>query len=197
MITSLLSMRDGSQHATLLIEGLRSITTLEARDNLRALHRIIADCEVKGMKRLEVEVRLIQACYHILLRNLGTQSDLAVGPSLQNALDLCKQYPDTAGSFLRIYQFIKTIAIDGRQVRSTIYNRDLQVLWWSWPKHKIGNVKYCDNRHPYSGATSPNCPECGRETPKPEKIDPMTFLKEGDFIVAMRSVSLEEKCWRV
>ena len=186
---ALRSMNDDSEHMTVLVRGLYSLTRDEANTNLKALNSMITECETRSLKRLEVEIRLIQMCYHILLEDLGAASNFNVGASLHRTLSLCQTYPDTAGVLLTTYNAIR-LALIGKRHHRNLYARGSRRIWWSWPAHKVGNLKACVHGHQYSTSTWPGCPECGREvppSPKPKLGDPKEFLKEDAFVAAMRT----------
>lgn len=187
MLSALRSMKDDSEHTTVLIQGLRSLTRDEAITNIKVLSGVITECETKNLKRLEAELRLIQMGFHIVLKDIGTTSDLKVEDSLCRTLSLCQTYPDTAGVLLGTYNAFKLV-LSGQPRFVNLYTRESTCTWRSWPAHKIGNLKECHHGHQYSASTWPDCPECGREvipSPKPEPVDSRTFMKEDAFLAAM------------
>ena len=189
MLEILRDMSDDSEHTTVLIRGLQSMTNDEANIRIKVLNSIIAECEIKNLKRLEVEVRLIQICFHIVLRNLGAATHLSMEASLHRTLRLCKTYPDTAGILLPTYNAISAI-VHGERHFGNLYARGSTRTWWSWPAHKVGSLKECVHGHQYSMLTWSGCPECGREitsSPTPEPTDPEKLLKADAFVAAMRT----------
>ena len=198
MSGALRSMNDDSEHTTVLIRGLQSLTRDEAKIKIKALNSIITECETKNLKRLEAEVRLTQMCFHILLKDLGAASNLSVEASLRRTLSLCRTYPDTAGMLLMTYNAIKLV-LNGERRHGNLYTQGSRRIWWNWPAHKVGNLKVCVHGHQYSMSTWPSCPECGREvpsSPKPEPVDPKTFLKEDAFVAAMRTQTFSAASYR-
>lgn len=198
MLGALRSLGDDSEHTTVLIQGLEALTRDEANINIKALNTIITECETKNLKRLEAETRLIQMCFHILLKDLGAASNLKVEDSLRRTLSLCRTYPDTAGVLLVTYNAIKLV-LSGERRQGNLYTRGSTRIWWSWPVHKVGNLKECVHGHQYSASTWPDCPECGREvppSPKPEPVNPKKFLDEDAFVVAMRTQTFSAASYR-
>lgn len=122
MLGALRSMNDDSEHTTVLIRCLQSLTTEEAGVNIKALNSIITECETKYLKRLEAEIRLVQMCFHILLNDLGTPSHLDVEASLLRTLSLCQTYPDTAGILLRTFNAFKLV-LSGERRHGNLYTR--------------------------------------------------------------------------
>lgn len=199
MLGALQSMNDDSEHTTVLIRGLQSLTRDEAYMHIKALDRIITECEIKYLKRLEAEIRLIQMCFHILLKDLGTPSHLNIEASQLRTLSLCQTYPDTAGVLLRTYIAFKLV-LSGERKNGNMYTRGSTRIWWSWPAHQVGNLKECAHGHQYSASTWPHCPECGREvspSPKPVPVDPKNFLKEDAFVVAMRTQTFNAASYQI
>lgn len=198
MQDALKSNAGGSEHTTVLIQGLRSLTRDEANSTIMALDGIITECGTRNLKRLEAEIRLIQMCFYILLKNIGVASSFSVEASLLRTLSLCQTYPDTAGVLLMTYNAIK-LALNGERRHGNLYTRGSTRIWWSWPVHKIGNLTKCVHGHQYSTSTWPGCPECGREasfSSKPEPVDPNKFLKEDAFVAAMRTQTFNAASYR-
>lgn len=198
MRRTLRSMDDDSEHTTVLIRGLQSLTRDEANTNIKALNSVITECETKNLKRLEAEIRLVQMCFHILLKHLGAASHLKVEDSLRRTLSLCRTYPDSAGIFLMTYNAFNLV-LSGEQRHGSLYTRGSRRIWWSWPAHEVGNLKECVYRHQYSTSTWTGCPECGREvpsSPKPEPVSPKKFLKEDAFVAAMQTQTFSAASYR-
>ena len=186
---ALRSMNDDSEHTTVLILGLQSMTEDEANEHVKKLHIIITECKSKNLKRLETEIRLIQMSFHIVLRNLGVPGSLDVKASLRETLSLCRAYPDTAGVLFMTYKTFQLV-LGGERLRGDLYAQSSTRIWWSWPAHKVGYLRQCVYGHHFSTLTWPGCPECGREeppSPEPELMDPKELLKEDAFVVAMRT----------
>ena len=194
---ALKSMKDDSEHTTILIRGLQSLTSHEADVKIKFLSSIITECEIKNLKRLEAEMRLIQMCFHIVLKDLGITSSLKVEDSLGRTLSLCQRYPDTAGVLLGTYSAFKLV-LSGKRTYGNLYTQGSRRIWWSWPAHKVGNLKECIHGHQYSASTWPDCPECGRMvTPSPKPEDPKNFLKEDAFVAAMRTQTFNAASYRM
>ena len=186
---ALRSLNDDSDHTTILIRGLESMTKDEASKHIKILHSIIKECKIKNLKRLETEIRLIQMCFYIVLRDLGAPGDMDVEASLRETLSLCRTYPDTAGVLFTVYKKIRLV-LGGERLHRDLYAQSSKKIWWSWPAHKVGCLKQCIHGHQFSTLTWPRCPECGWEesaSPEPEPLQPKDILKEDDFVVAMRT----------
>ena len=198
MLDALRSMNDDSEHTSVLIRGLQSLTQDEANKHIYCLDSIIKESESKNLKRLEAEIRLIQMYFHVLLRDLGAASSLGVEASLHRTLNLCKAYPDTAGALLSMYTAVESM-VSGARRCGILYTQGATRVWWSWPAHKVGSLKVCAHGHQYSSSTWPGCPECGREVlsvPGSKPEDSGQFLKEGAFLVAMRTQTFNAVSYR-
>lgn len=194
MLGPLRHIGHSSRHATILIQSLHNLTLEEAPKHIAILEELIAECEGKNLKRLEAESRLVQACFYLLLKGAGVTSETGVVKSLNKTLDLCETYPDTAGKLKDTYTAVRArvFANPSTQNIDKMYTRDSKSTWWSWPKHKLGSLKYCKYGHPYSSATSAGCLECGREVPKSQcatSNKPDSHLNKDDFLAAMKNFS--------
>lgn len=190
MLAPLEAMCDRSEHSSLLTNGIRRMTIEEAKQRELDIEASIQECNLKKMKRLETEFRLFQLCFQIVPHDLGARNFIGAEANLQRVLELCETFPDTAGLFMPSYQNIRRIISGYQQQRNRLYTSEIRGTWWSWPRHHVGHLKCCDNGHWYSHKAWPSgCPECGREVPKPEPVDPKKFLKEDAFVVAMRKTS--------
>ena len=197
MLAALRSISDDSQHTALLLNGLQDITISESRHHVAKMHSVIAWCETKGLKRLEAELRILQICFHLILKEVGVISDLKAELSLRKVFRLCQTYPDTAGLLVRTHNLVKKALNGGQTSTTSLYAKDMRTTLWTWPRHRLGDLKQCTNGHPYSGTTWVNCPECGKEVPQPDPADHKNHLKEDEFVVAMRTQRFKEKSWRV
>ena len=196
MQVALNNIRDSSQHTSIMAETLKNMTIMETKEHLATIGTAIETCEAKRLKRLETELRLVQICFHIVLRDAGTRSKLDVSASLTKIQDLCQTFPKTAGLLSNTYVAVKAV-VDGQQRCGRMYTESSMKVWWTWPKYITGNLKYCKFGHPYSGETCDDCPECGEEVQKSQAINPKSFLKENDFVAAMRAMTTSTKQWRV
>ena len=178
MIASIDVLRTTSQHMLALNEGLRILTMTEAHHHIVAIQTAIEQCNLKGIKRLEVELRLIQVSLYLVLRSLGSFIDTDIEASLATTLDLCVKYPNTAGTFMNAYKSAK-LALDGRSSVTDLYAKETRSFWWKWRDYELGNLKSCVFGHPYSGTTFMGCPECGREK---DTTDYGSFLHEDAFL---------------
>lgn len=183
---------DPSKHTNMLLQGLRHKTIDHAKENIEHLDNAIAAASAKYLKRLNVELRLLQVSFHAVLSTLGTDSGIDIQASVQVMLDLCVQYPDTAGTFLASCTALKRALETGsRDWKLDLYSRHTTEFWKKWAGHEVGYLRHCVNGHPYSGYTFTDCPECGRYVePKEqeETVDPASFLKEEQFVAHMKNM---------
>ena len=194
---ALKGLRGSSRHASIMAYKLREMTTSEAKEHLATLKIVIRMCEAKHLKRLETELRLVQICFHVILRDAEVRSELDVATSLCKIQDLCSSFPDSAGLLSITYVAIKGV-LSGRQRCCKMYSEESVKVWWNWPNHVIGDLRYCKFGHPYSSKTWDTCPYCGNEVHEQEVVRPDSFLKEEDFIAAMHAMasSTSTKAWR-
>ena len=188
MLGPLRRQREPSRHASLLIQSLHDLMLNEAPKHIAALGDIIAQCEVKNLKRLEAESRLVQVCFHLLLKGTEKQSELEVITSLNRVSELCQTYPETAGLLEKVYTAVRA-SILGNQPISKMYDKESLAIWWSWPKHELGSLQYCKNDHPYSGVSGMGCLECGQEVEQVTPDKPDSHLQEVEFLAAMKNFS--------
>ena len=183
-----------STHTHMLLQGLRYKTIGHAEDIMLHLGNAIASCAIKHLKRLEVELRLIQVSFHAVLAALGQDSGIDIRASIQVMLDLCAQYPDTAGLFLKSCKTVKRAVESGsREWNIELYNKDANEFWKKWAGHEVGYLRHCVNGHPYSGYVFTDCPECGRyvelvKAKEENTVSAASFLKEGDFVAHMKTL---------
>ena len=184
MLAVMRNLTDPSQHTLVMVEGHQRLLIRQAEQQLTEMSKLIKECEVKNLKRLEAETRLIQLACYAILSERGVRGDLPVSTSLEKVLHLCQTYPDTAGRLLTTYHSVKAV-VEKSKNASNLYTKATQNVWWTWPKHQTGHLKHCRYGHPYSSATTKDCPECGREAPKP--VDPDSRLVKDDFLEAMKT----------
>jgi len=200
MTTSLGKGSKVPQHSAILNGLIQHTTALEAKERLGQLRHVIAECRIKTLSRLEAEARLVQVCFHIVLRDVGAVSVFELHDSFKRILFLCQTYPDTASQLFNSYCAIKEI-IGGTRYKANMYTQGARNIWWRLPKHMVGDLAHCCNGHPYSSLTGSGCLDCGRKVskvPKTKTVDPNTLLKENDFMAAMKSNSntFNDRSWR-
>lgn len=182
-----------SQHMTTLFQGLRDMTITQAFENTINIQSSIAECEAQSLKRLEVELRLIQLSFHIILTTLGNTSHVDVKASLEKVRVTCTEYPDTAGIFFPMYRSYK-ISSESMSPTKEFDSKDGREFWRLWGRHEIGHVKYCLFGHPFSSKTFSDCPECGRQVEKEPKGGPINynkFLHENAFLEQMLKMKIK------
>ncbi len=198
MVTSLGNGSKLSQHSAIMGDLIQHTTALEAKERLLRLQPVITECGSKNLSRLEAEARLVQVCFHIILRGPGANHVLEVDDCLERIFDLCQTYPDTAGQLFDSYKTVKAV-VKGTRYKTNMYTEGARNVWWRMPPYRVGNLAHCCNGHPYSSLTGNGCPECGRKVsqfPKTKAMDPNTYLKEKEFMAAMKVASSIGSCHR-
>ena len=181
------SFDQSSHHTTTLLLGLREVTITQSMQNIAKIQSSIAECEARSLKRLEVELCLIQISFHLILNLLGSTSGIDFNDSLEKVRTTCTQYPDTAGIFYPHYESLKKFC-EGVPSGQELYSNDGRELWQLWGHFEAGHTIYCVSGHPYSGKDFTACPECGRKVVKAcksEAIDYNKFLHENAFVEYM------------
>lgn len=184
-------MSPTSQHMKTLIQGLREVTSIQALENVVAMQSSIEQCEIQSLKRLEVEMRLLQLAFHMILVILGSTSEINPLACKDRIKSLCASYPDTAGKFCRSYMSLNQSASRGK-VLDDINYKETWEFWRKWGKHETGDVMYCLSGHPFSGKTFAGCPECGRKVPKAPEVDCGKFLHEDAFIEQLKKMQKQK-----
>lgn len=190
MLRVLEAIGSTSQHMKTLIQGLRDITVIQARDNISAIQSSIGECKSRTLKRLEVEMRLLQLAFHMVLVVLGTDSKLEILYCKDQIKSLCTTYPDTAGKFHRSYMALNPSIHCGKLLNDINY-KDTWEYWRKWGKYETGDVMYCRFGHPFSGKNFSDCPECGKEVVKPPQVDVVECAKhlhEDAFVECLKKM---------
>lgn len=198
IVNTLVALSQQSRHTAVMVKGLRALTIDQAEHQILEVANIIVECQQKRSKRLECEARLLQACYHLILRELKIkESSASIEESMREAQNLCLRYPDTAGLLLPAYRNINRSLTQLRGTVNTFYEAEFQHVWWMWPKHQIGALEQCLNGHLYSSLTWSYCPECGREVERPKEL-PLKPLQDLEFRLAMKAspVSFDGAAYR-
>ena len=177
-------------HVKRLVYGLLLITTEQATDNIKALGLLLVAADSAQLQSLNVELRLIQISFYMVLYVLGVGHDLDVRASLQQVLKTCNYYPAAAGPYLRSHRLLKSFCNGGEAPRK-LFGRETRQYWWKWGRHEVGYLTSCSNGHPYSSKTFEECPECeGKaplvQVPPPEPVDYELYLQEDAFLAQMR-----------
>jgi hypothetical protein len=153
----------------------------------------IGECEevlsrTENLPAIEVEVRLQQIQLHHLLNialaeGAGAQHETpsmaseAPTESLQQAMELCRRFPDTAGRFTNLVTNFCKASQNKKQSRTAFTLSTLPQTHafetcrteWLWGEHVVGHLEICERAgHPYCAANVAEgkwagCPECGRE----------------------------------
>ena len=175
------------QHTSIITEGLRVKVLDESLGQVTSMEEQITDATALNLKRVEVELRIIQARLHMIVKSLGTDSGLDTSASLQRMRELCLQFPNSAGKLLGTYQAVRAHIEGGPAPTSSmeLYTRASHELLPLLGKHKEGNLQYCVYRHPFCSVNFTECPECGREEAplnSGPRVDPSKLLQEDAFL---------------
>ena len=185
---------DGSSTTKILIEGLRYLIESECTATLDVLQIRITECELTSLKRLEVEFRIVQISFALVLDMLSYQHELDFNTSLARAQTVCTAYPNSAGLLGPNLNLIKA-AITQKKFPTKIddmWDSKAANLWQKWGKHKLGHLVYCQYSHPYSSDGFSCCPECGpvRTEPKEPEINYNAYLATpADFMAYFEKMS--------
>ena len=200
IVETLRDQNTKTDHSRLLIEELSKMTADHAVQNVEILSPIIEDCISRSLKRLEVEMRLLQISFMVVASQVDQDYHFDCTTSLDLVSSLCKEFPDTAGLFLEASRHVKRSLTNPLSLRThVIFTRTASDLWRQWGNHQIGHLVQCDLGHMHSAATFATCPECGRyvETPpprtKPKSLDQSAAsqaMQENAFVAKMKEMGL-------
>ena len=175
------------KHTLIMAEALKFKILEQSTGEIESLGERIEECEKRHLIRLEVELRLVQLCLHMILANLSSDSGIDIPASKKRVSDLCRRFPDTAGKLLKSFQLLRAYLDGGPAPKRLydLYSRDVRELWWNYGKHKVGSLCHCPYGHPYSEPTFSECPECGREVelelPEPQ-VNVEAILNKNAFL---------------
>ncbi|MCJ1432453.1 hypothetical protein MMC27_001809 [Xylographa pallens] len=184
----LLKLKPTDQHTSIIAEGLRIKIQEQSVGEILSLGRKITASKDLHLKRVEVELRIIQLGVHMILKKLDVISGLNVSASLSNIHELIRSFPDTAGKLLRTFISFRTCVNNGTIPArfADLYTKDTKELGPLFKQHKMGTLHYCVHKHPYSSSTFVDCPECGKEEALPihqpqvnayQVLDPRAFIE--------------------
>ena len=187
MLEYIKKLGDQTKHSTLLVDGLRAITIGQAGEIIKDIGQAVIECQSRSLKRLEVEFRLVQIALHSVLRSLNMTSEVNVPASIDAAILICQEYPDTAGIFLPDCLSVKNTIEQGRyNWKIELYKKEASEFWKSWANQEVGSVGHCTSGHPYPLSTFKDCPECGRQQ-SAKTVVYSQFLNETAFLAKMRN----------
>ena len=191
-----------SNHSQVFTEKLTSMTANQAAENVGRLSSLIEECLERGLKRLEVETRLLQACFFAIARHLGHSLDFDHNQCLKRTRVLCREYPDTAGIFTDAWNHVRRVLNASMNLRvRIIFPRSASDLWHSLGEHIVGHLTQCDLGHLYSTAAFSGCPECGRRVSSSERpvtnkqaVEATMVMHENEFLVKMKELGFGADC---
>ena len=190
MLEYIKQLTSQTKHSMLLVDGLRAITIGQAGEIIKDIGKAVIECQSRSLKRLEVEFRLVQIALHSVLRSLNMTSAVDVPASINTAILICQEYPDSAGIFLPDCLSVKNTVEQGRyNWKIELYKKEANEFWKSWASQEVGSVVYCTSGHPYPLSTFKDCPECGRQQ-SARTVDYSQFLNESAFLAKMQNKKL-------
>lgn len=183
-----------SPHTSIFLGELRSLIIVHAKDRIENLNAAIVNAAFHNLKRLEVELRLMQVSLHSVLAKFGVISKVNLKATSKILMSLCEQYPNTAGVFLPSCKSIHHAVTNRRQNWNIdLYNKEANAFWQSWAAYEVGFLRHCPFGHPYPGFVFRDCPECGRFVEPKHKEDTRDYskhLKEQDFLSKMNAMKI-------
>lgn len=152
-------------HYTLLLTyGIKYELSKHLQGEIHSMEAKFPEIEALRLNRLEVELRIAQACMHTLYRKLqGEGSGIDLPDSLQRILHLCILHPRTAGTLRRNYEALKDYILGAPGIKNfhELYAKNSVELYDSFKEHQLDRLAYCRNGHPFCYRTYDLCPECG------------------------------------
>ena len=190
MLDYIKQLGNQTKHSMLLVDGLRAITIGQAGEIIKDIGKAVLECQSKSLKRLEVEFRLVQIALHSVLRSLNMTSEVDVPASINIAILICQEYPDTAGIFLPDCLSVKNTVEQGRyNWKIDLYKKEANKFWKSWANQEVESIGHCTSGHPYPLSTFKDCPECGRQQ-SAKNVIYSQFLNETAFLAKMQNKKL-------
>ena len=183
IIRTLTALQPQSQHVEALAEGLRMMTIEQSLHNVKALETLVAESKTLCFIRLEVELRMLQMSFHMLLRKYSVTGELDMEACMKRALNLCYRHPNTAGNLLQSVKMLQA-RLAGRGGSRRLFTADAMVIWRKWGYYTIGHLAHCSNGHPFSTADFLDCPECepSIESSTKREVDYNAHLQEDAFL---------------
>ncbi|MCJ1307437.1 hypothetical protein MMC25_001083 [Agyrium rufum] len=163
------TINSSSRIASIVRASLRLKILDQANTYSVSLAELIDRCHFAYLKRLEVELRLIDIAFRSMSsRLLDVESPIRNDPivaSIDRVKQLCGTFPDTAGLFAPLYLELDLVVKNGQALLS-IQGWASELASGLWHGFSKANPNYrvvCPYRHPYFESTFSDCPECGRE----------------------------------
>lgn len=209
----LTSLDDPSLEVQRMAELLRMRASRECWTGISECEGALTKALTAKAPAIEVEIRLQQIqLSHLLDLTLAGDADTDAAPistmtpdapvdSLRKAIDLCRQFPDTAGRFSKLVDGFADVgkkknnnnSTDAKQsqiptVLSSMprtCNNESRKAELGWGEHLAGSLHVCARAgHAYSRETqvkanTQGCPECGRDIIKDAKIQAEQMEAEG------------------
>ncbi|MCJ1292585.1 hypothetical protein MMC34_004136 [Xylographa carneopallida] len=183
----LIMIKPTDHHTSIVAEGLRIMIQENSGGEVLSLGRKITASKDLHLKRIEVELRIIQISHHMILKKLNITSRVDVSASLSSIRELVLTFPDTAGKLLRTFTSLRTHVNNGTIPAriAELYTKETKALGPLFKEHKMGTLRHCAHKHPFSESTFADCPECGKEVALPTRqpevdahkvLDPQAFI---------------------
>ena len=165
MATTQLKKVAGEDEYMGLLTQVLSGRCKEFADDIASLDPLVAECQAKHLKRLEVEFLIAKTASVILARNLGLPTPVMTG-DLQKASVICATYPNSAGRLRANLTDAKNFIMSGISSLKLddTHQAESRHYWEVMGKQDRNNPDYCKYGHLFSAETFPQgCPECGEE----------------------------------
>lgn len=182
----LVGLEDPSLEVQRMGELLRIRASKECWKGIAESEDALAKAMTAEAPAIEVEIRLQQIQLSHLLdialaggaeveTRMPTMAPEPSSESLQNAIQLCRRFPDTAGRFMMVVTNFVQFGKKDQNAHETCpsalsslprtYTYETRRTELAWGEHATGSLQICERGgHPYSEETfgAEGCPECGR-----------------------------------
>lgn len=207
-IVEILKNRDAhSNHSQTLSKELTSMTAMQAAEDAETLAPLIDHCDLQKLKRLEIELRLLQTGFLNIAGHADRPGKIDPSTSLLRVENLCGDNPETVGHFLTACRMMR-YALQGPMSLqpSMIFMRPTSYLWHELGKHKFGHLTQCSLGHRCTATTFNDCSECGKKVhvssaKAKETIDQhddqATVMQEKAFLEKMKEMVLGRQSEKV
>lgn len=184
----LMLLNDPSQGVHRQAESMREHAVLDCLNCIQYCEAS-ATCCTESSPCVRVELLSQQAHFSYLADIASSSTGVASGsvPAvLQEALLLCRRFPNTAGVFREtIYRFQNYVRGDDLRAIPLITSENGRETEKAWGMHVVGHMRTCGNKHSYSTESFPNgCPECDRKVEFDDEATKKAraFLNEDGFM---------------
>jgi hypothetical protein len=190
VVQQLMLLDDPSQGVQRQAESLQEHAVLDCLNCIQYCKQSAARCTASSpCVRVELLLQQVQFSYLAQVASLSTVvASEAVPALLDEALVLCRRYPNTAGAFLENFKQLRSYTgSDDPGAVPLVVSEKSRGTEKAWGQHIVGHLRICGNKHPYSTESFSGCPECGKKVETDEEMTKKAsaYLHDDEFVKAM------------